>query len=163
MEDYVLNSVNNSVNDRPNERSGTRLMTKRLRVPQNRWNGLRRVAWAALAWLCIGLGAIGIFLPLLPTTPFLLVAAWAAPKASPALHRWLHTHPQFGPVLRAWRDERAVPSVAKATAGIMLILSWSLMFWLQVSTFVLVLTAVLFTGVLTFLLTRPAPRGTHYE
>lgn len=118
---------------------------------------LRRVAWAMLAWLCIGLGAIGIFLPLVPTTPFLLVAAWAAPKASPTLHRWLHTHPQFGPVLQAWRDEGAVPPAAKAAAGIMLILSWSLLAWLQAPTFVLGLTALLFIAILTFLLTRPNP------
>lgn len=133
------------------------MMMNRLFLPENRRTGVRRIAWAALAWLCIGLGTIGIFLPLLPTTPFLLVAAWAAPRASPALHHWLHTHPQFGPVLQAWRDEGVVPPAARVAAGIMLVLSWSVMFWLQVPTFVLGLTAVLFTGVLTFLLTRPNP------
>lgn len=118
---------------------------------------LRQGAWAGLAWFCIGCGAIGIFLPLLPTTPFLLVAAWTAPKASPALQHWLHTHPQFGPILLAWREEGAVPVTAKVIAGIMLILSWSLLVWLQVPTYVLALTALLFIGVLTFLLTRPNP------
>lgn len=111
-----------------------------------------------LAWASIGAGTVGLILPLVPTTPFLLVAAWAAPKASPRLQHWLYTHPHFGPILRAWRDEGAVPPAAKITAGILLMLSWSLLVWLQVPAFALWLTGFLFTGVLAFLLSRPNPQ-----
>lgn len=66
-----------------------------------------RIAWSGLAYGCIGLGAAGLVVPLLPTTPFLLVAAWAASKGSPRLARWLHHHPRLGPTLQAWREQRA--------------------------------------------------------
>lgn len=134
------------------------MLNRQLLFNQSKGVGLRRGAWAVLAWLSIAVGTIGIFLPLLPTTPFILLAAWAAPKASPRLHHWLHTHPQFGPILQAWRDEGAVPPAARITAGIMLILSWSLLVWLRVPTFALWLTGLLFAGVMAFLMTRPNPR-----
>jgi len=66
-----------------------------------------------LAWLCIMLGMVGIVLPVMPTVPFLLVAAWAASRSSPRLHHWLHTHPRFGHLLRDWEDLGIVPRSAK--------------------------------------------------
>ncbi len=62
-----------------------------------------------LAWLCAALGGLGLILPLLPTTPFVLLAAWAASRGSPRFHRWLHTHPRFGPAIRDWQRTRRVP------------------------------------------------------
>ncbi|QIB66927.1 YbaN family protein [Kineobactrum salinum] len=111
--------------------------------------------WRALAWCSIGLGAAGTVLPLVPTTPFLLLAAWAAPKGSPRLNTWLHTHPTFGPVLKAWREQRAVPLRAKCTATGLLIASWAGLWLVESSAAVLWLTAILFICVAVFLLTRP--------
>lgn len=122
-----------------------------------------RLAWSCLAYGCIGLGTAGLVVPLLPTTPFLLAAAWAAPKGSPRLARWLHDHPRLGPTLHAWREQRAVPRRAKRLALVLLLASW-LVLWLGgAAPLVLVMTAALFTGVATFLLTRPdvAAQGTH--
>lgn len=81
------------------------------------------VAWRALAVACVVLGAIGIVLPVLPTVPFLLVAAWAAGKGWPRLEAWLLAHPQHGPVIRRWRDHGAVPRRAKWAASAMMLLS----------------------------------------
>ncbi len=74
----------------------------------------------ALAVLCVVLGFIGIAVPVLPTVPFLLVAAWAAARSSPRLHHWLEHHPRFGHLLRAWHQHGAVPRRAKWAATVMM-------------------------------------------
>lgn len=73
-----------------------------------------------LAGLCVVLGIIGIFLPVMPTVPFLVVAAWAASRSSPRLHRWLMTHPRFGRQLRDWYEHGVVPRRAKWITGVMM-------------------------------------------
>lgn len=111
-----------------------------------------------LAWACIVLGAAGIFLPLLPTTPFLLVAAWAAPKASPRLDAWLLEHRYLGPPIHAWRSQRAVPARAKRVACTLLCVSWIVMAATARSYWVPALTAILFLCVGIYVCTRPLPR-----
>lgn len=69
--------------------------------------------WRSLALAALVLGFIGIFVPGLPTVPFLLVAAWAGGRGWPQLERWLLEHPKHGPAIRRWRDHRAVPRRAK--------------------------------------------------
>lgn len=120
----------------------------------------RRLAYFCLTYACIGLAIAGVFLPLLPTTPFLLLAAWAAPRASPRLDAWLHTHPRFGPILLAWREERAVPTRAKWLACTLLLVSWIVMLTITSSPWVPILTGVLFVCVALYVCTRPSPRTT---
>jgi hypothetical protein len=79
--------------------------------------------WRALALGCVALGVVGAFLPLLPTTPFLLVAAWAAGRGWPQLEAWLVAHPRLGPPIRRWRDHRAVPRGAKWAASVTMLSS----------------------------------------
>lgn len=74
---------------------------------------LSLVLWRTLALLTLMLGFVGIFVPGLPTVPFLLVAAWAGGRGWPQLERWLLEHPRHGPAIRRWRDHRAVPRRAK--------------------------------------------------
>ena len=118
----------------------------------------RRLPYLVLAYACIALGAAGVVLPLLPTTPFLLVAAWAAPKASPRLDAWLHQHPRFGPILTAWREERAIPKRAKWLACVMLLASWLVMLATTSLPWVPIATGILFVCVGTYVCTRPTPR-----
>lgn len=75
-----------------------------------------RWLWLLLAYLSLGLGALGVLLPGLPTTPFVLLAAFAAARGSQRLHRWLHAHRVFGPVIRDWEREGAVSRRAKRLA-----------------------------------------------
>jgi uncharacterized protein len=75
-----------------------------------------RLAWISLGILCVGLGVLGAVLPVLPTTPFLLVALWAFSRSSARLEAWLLAHPRFGPRLVAWRRDRAIPLAVKLTA-----------------------------------------------
>jgi uncharacterized membrane protein YbaN (DUF454 family) len=70
---------------------------------------LLRVAFAAAGLLCVGLGVLGILLPGLPATPFLLLAAYCFARSFPRLHRWLVTHPWLGPYIRGARSGWRIP------------------------------------------------------
>ena len=72
--------------------------------------------FAAAGALAVALGVLGIFLPLLPTTPFLLIASWCFVRGSPSAHRWLHSRPRLGPCLAAYEEGRGIPLRAKAIA-----------------------------------------------
>lgn len=78
-----------------------------------RW---QRVLFGVLGLMFVALGLAGAVLPVLPTTPFLLLALWAFARSSRTLHDWLYGHPRFGPSLRAWRDHGVVPRRAKVLA-----------------------------------------------
>jgi uncharacterized membrane protein YbaN (DUF454 family) len=86
-----------------------------------------RHLYLLLAWTCVTLGVIGIFVPLLPTTVFLLVAAWAFSRSSERWHRWLREHARFGAVVRSWEAHHAMPRRAKRVAFAALALSYALM------------------------------------
>lgn len=82
--------------------------------------------WRALALASLALGVVGAFLPVLPTTPFLLVAAWAASHGWPQFEAWLVAHPRWGPPVQRWRDHRAVPRSAKWLASVTMLASVAL-------------------------------------
>jgi len=84
---------------------------------------IARLLWRSLALLSITLAVIGVVLPLLPTVPFLLLAAWAASKGWPELEAWMLDHAHFGPHIRRWRERGAVPRRAKWLATGMMTLS----------------------------------------
>ncbi|MGB7757746.1 MAG: YbaN family protein [Salinisphaera sp.] len=111
----------------------------------------------ALAAACIGLGAVGVVLPGLPTTPFLLVAAWAAGKSSPELRRRLRAHPRFGPALVAWEDERAIPRRAKWLAIGLMTASWIMLWFAIEHRGVIALVGAMLAAMAVFLFTRPEP------
>ena len=89
-----------------------------------------RVALLGAGFVCVGLAALGVFLPLLPTTPFLLVAAACFARSSPRFYRALLGNRVFGPLIRDWREHRAVPLRAKlmAISAIVLVLGSSVLF-----------------------------------
>ena len=88
---------------------------------------MRRVAYLCLGLLFTGLGIVGAFLPVLPTTPLLLVALWAFAKSSARLETWLLEHPRFGPRLVEWRAHRVVPLPVKLTAWSTMLASLTIM------------------------------------
>jgi uncharacterized membrane protein YbaN (DUF454 family) len=72
-----------------------------------------RWAWWLLAWSSLLLGVVGLLLPVMPTTVFILIAAFAASRGSEKLHRALLSHKHFGPLIQHWQDHGAVPRHAK--------------------------------------------------
>lgn len=92
---------------------------------------LARTCWMALGLMLVAIGFVGIVVPLLPTTDFMLLALPCFARSSPRLEAWLLTHPIFGPSLRAWRRERAVPRKAKVAAAMGMTAGFAL-FWLHV-------------------------------
>ena len=80
-----------------------------------------RVLFLALGWGALALGLVGIALPGLPTTPFLLVAAFGFGKASPGLRNWLVHHPRFGPPIRDWEERGAISRRTKIKSVIAMV------------------------------------------
>ena len=79
----------------------------------------RPFVWLA-GWLALLLGIIGIFLPGLPTVPFVLLAAGCWSRTSPRFHRWRSEHRDFGPMVRNWERKRAIPLKGKILSALMM-------------------------------------------
>lgn len=76
-----------------------------------------------LGWISVVLGAIGAILPIMPTTPFLILAAFLFSKSSPRFHKWLLDLPKFGPIIREWEETKTIRKEVKVTAIVVLSIS----------------------------------------
>ena len=92
-----------------------------------------RWAWWLLAYASLGTGIVGIFVPGLPTTVFILIAAYAASRGSDRLHRYLLQHPRFGPAIRDWQAHGAVSRRAKWAATLAMAVSASILLAIMLS------------------------------
>jgi uncharacterized protein len=75
-----------------------------------------KMVLVAVGWLCFAIGVAAIFVPLVPTTPFLILSAFLFSKGSPRLHQWMRAHPQVGPVIVNWEKNHSIPLYAKILA-----------------------------------------------
>jgi len=116
-----------------------------------------RALWFVLGWMALGLGVVGAFLPLLPTTPFVLLAAFCFARSSPRLHSWLAHHPTFGPMIEAWARHGAIPRRAKRVAAAMMAAAFALSLALRLPPWVLAVQALCLAGAAAYVLTRPDP------
>lgn len=126
-------------------------------MPEQPPSRLKQLLYRGLAGIFLALAAAGVFLPILPTTPFVIVAAWAAGKSSPALRERLRNHPRYGPSLRAWQDHGAVSRRAKASAIALMFLSWMILWWTAPIIWVPIGVGMLLCVVGSYLLSRPTP------
>lgn len=88
-----------------------------------------RWLWIGLAYLSLGLAILAVFLPGIPSTEFVLLAAWAASKGSPRLRAWMLNHRIFGPVIHNWQHGRVVTRRAKVAASISMSIALAIMVW----------------------------------
>ena len=114
-----------------------------------------RALWLTLGLLSTACGIAGIVLPLVPTTPFILLAAFAFARSSPRLHDWLVTHPRLGPPINGWRTHRAISRHAKTTSVAVMVMTLALSVVAGVGGTVIVIQAVVLCAAATFILTRP--------
>lgn len=118
---------------------------------------VRRAAWFAIGILSFAAGLIGIAVPLLPTTPFILLAAYAFARSSQRWHDWLMGHGVFGPMIRDWQAHGAISRRAKISAfaalGLVLVISVVL----QIPAVWLALQIAALSAVAAFILSRPLP------
>lgn len=108
-------------------------------------------------FVCVGLASLGIVLPLLPTTPLLLVAAACFARTDPRFHRWLLTNRVFGPIIRDWQQHRCIPLRAKIATVVMvgLVGGSSVVFFVPLLP-VQILVAAILIGLLAWILSHPS-------
>ncbi|WP_170606485.1 YbaN family protein [Ruegeria arenilitoris] len=111
--------------------------------------------WAGLGLICVAIAIIGIVLPLLPTVPFLLLAAFFFARSSSRLHNWLITHRTFGPMILDWQTSGSIRPGAKKAATISVIAVFGLSVLFSVPPHFLIIQALTLGGVMIFIWTRP--------
>jgi len=132
----------------------------RLHEPQTYLDHAARLMLIAAGLICVGLGALGILLPGLPTTPFLLLAAYCFARSSERFHSWLLNHRWFGSYVSNFESGRGMTRPAKATTLLVMWLSFGItivlfvpVVWGQASMFLLaVATSV-------YIMRLPTPSG----
>ncbi|MDY0870898.1 YbaN family protein [Dongia rigui] len=116
---------------------------------------MTRAIWAALGLLSTGAGIAGIVLPLLPTTPFILLAAFCFARSSPRLEAWILTHRTFGPMIENWRRHGSVDRRAKRMALVLMGIAFLFSLALALPLWLLATQGAVLIAVAAFLLTRP--------
>ena len=116
-----------------------------------------KVVYLVLGILCVVLGVIGIFLPVLPTTPFLIFAAFFFSRSSSRFHQWLMNHKHFGPPIHDWNTRGVIRRAHKTLATIMFLISAVvIMLRPQIPLIGKISFAVFMIAVLIFIWTRPS-------
>ena len=90
---------------------------------------MKRLVLISLGWICVSLAFVGVFVPGIPTTIFLIIALWAFTKTSKKLRYWLLNHKRFGPILSNWQEHKVVPLRAKILMVTFMILSVILFYY----------------------------------
>jgi hypothetical protein len=119
---------------------------------------VKRYLYLSLGFICVGLGFIGIFIPGLPTTIFVLIAAWAFSRSSERFERWLLEHPVFGSLIQNWRQYRGISVKSKITAVCLIVPTFGATILLTSFPILADIAFISFgLALCTFLLTRPVP------
>lgn len=116
-----------------------------------------RYVYLTIGFIFVGLGFIGVWLPVMPTVPFLIVAAWCFSRSSPRFSRWLYNQPLFGPMLCDWNERGAIHPKAKLLAAISMVFGFSMFYFLVKPDLLwLIIVAAFFIASAAFVLSRPS-------
>ena len=115
-----------------------------------------RHALIAFGFLMTGIGVVGIVVPGLPTTIFLIIALWAFSHSSERFHRWLWEHPRLGPPLRDWQMHRVIPVRAKLLAVAVMSLSVAVLAFAAETPLLAAAVAAILVPIALYILTRPS-------
>lgn len=117
-----------------------------------------RILYLLAGLMLLALGIIGIFVPLMPTTIFLILAAWCFARSSPRLERWLLNHKRLGPTVVAWRENGAISRHNKALAATGMTLGFAI-FWIgaRPGLWLWLLVAAIMLACAAYVLSRPEP------
>jgi len=127
-------------------------------APAEQTRALSTRGWNLAGSFFVMLGAIGAALPVMPTTIFLIIALACFMRGSPERARRLLEHPRFGPVLRDWQRERAIPRHVKFIAVVSISLAWLLLLGASDGWLVPAVTGVVLASVSAWIATRPVPK-----
>jgi uncharacterized membrane protein YbaN (DUF454 family) len=116
-----------------------------------------RAIWFVVGLVSLGLGAAGAFLPILPTTPFIILAAIAFSNSSERLHTWLVEHNVFGPLIENWRRYGAISRSAKVAGVLSMVAVVVISIVFDVPTWLIGVQVIALSGSALFILTRPMP------
>ena len=116
---------------------------------------VKRIGLVTVGLASLALGAIGIFVPLLPTTPLVLVAAFCFANSSERLHQWLLDHNVFGPLIDNWRRYGAISRNAKIMSVVSMVAILVISWLLEVATWIIAVQAAVLGCSAAFILTRP--------
>lgn len=119
---------------------------------------MSRYIYLVLGWLAVAVGAIGVVLPVLPTTPLMILAAFLFTKGSPRARSWLIDHAHFGPHIQNWEGQRAIAPRAKRLAVITMAVVFAISLMLGLKWWVLLIQGACMGPAAIFILTRPAPQ-----
>jgi len=116
-----------------------------------------RTLWLGGGFVALFLGGLGAVLPMVPTTPFIILAAACFARGSPRCHRWLREHPRFGQVLREWEDHGAIRRRSKVWATALIALTGLVSAAMVPIAFARIGLATVLGAVLLFIWTRREP------
>jgi len=117
---------------------------------------MKRTILISLGWLCVGLGFVGVFVPGIPTTIFLIIALWAFTKSSKKLRHWLLNHKRFGPILSNWQKHQVVPRRAKILMVVLMSVAVILFYYSLQSLILTIGLIIILVSVAIYVISLPS-------
>ena len=117
---------------------------------------MKKTILISLGWLCVGLGFVGVLVPGIPTTIFLIIALWAFTKSSEKLRHWLLNHKRFGPILNNWQEHKVVPRRAKILMVVLMSLAVILFYYSLQSLILTIGLIIILISVAVYVISLPS-------